>query len=364
MNKLYIFNFILIYLYQTFPKKITTRPSFRVNKAIIPLFWKIGKTEDFSRYGKPQKIIFDEYPIAMYRDHENKINAVSDICVHRGASLSCGKLLDNNCLQCPYHGWEYKDGLVQNVPGCPDMKKKTFGVPKFNIREVNEDIYIQTQFDANSETGFFLNQSIYIPPEATDTNFVRISGVKKINRPNSLITENVLDMLHVSYVHSFGNNLSPVPFKIEFTDTGNFSGKTTFHYTAGPTSMSKIIGGAKYVKVENEFHLPDTTVTRVYASEKLSKTIITHCYPIGKNESILHYDLYRNFFTSSLFDFLFEWQMELTLNEDVDILNNIYDNYTKGFMNTKFDITQTKYREKKKNMLKLLNNENNLEKKS
>jgi len=38
--------------------------------------------------------------------------------------------------------------------------------------------------------------------------------------------------------------------------------------------------------------------------------------------------------------------MDITLKEDVGIINYIYDDYIKGFMNTKFDITQLKYREK------------------
>ena len=251
--------------------------------------------------------------------------------------------------------WEYKNGLVEKVPGCPEMKKNFFGVPNFEVQEINDDIYIRPSFDLNSNKGTIYNHTIFIPPEATDENFVRVSGVMKIKRPNYLITENVLDMLHVSYVHSFGNNLSPIPFKIDYKDFNELSGKTTFHYTAGPTSMSKIIAGAKYVEVENEYHLPDVTVTRVKASEKLYKTIVTHCYPIGKNESILHYDLYRNFFTLPLFDPLFEWQMELTLKEDVGILNNIYDDFNKGFMSTKFDVTQTKYREKKNKLINLVN---------
>ena len=74
------------------------------------------------------------------------------------------------------------------------------------------------------------------------------------------------------------------------------------------------------------------------------KTIVTHCYPIGKNESILHYDLYRNFMTVPVMDQLFYSQMDITLREDVDILNGIYYNYIKGFINTKFDITQLKFR--------------------
>ena len=230
------------------------------------------------------------------------------------------------------------------IPGCPQTRNN-FGVPKFQTYEVNDDVYLCPTYDLNSGSGINAKNSIYIPPEANDDTFVRISGKMKINRQSSLITENVIDMMHISYVHSFGNQLSPVPYEIKYEDINEFSGKTTFHYTAGPTSMSKLIGNVDFVKVENEFHLPDTTVTRVFAGD-IVKTIITHCYPIGKNESIFHYDLYRNFLTPTIFDTLFYKQMDITLNEDIGIINYIYDNYIKGFMNTKFDITQLKYREK------------------
>lgn len=354
----YIFLISNFYINTNGKKIINTKPSSNTYKHNLPLFWKIGKSSHYIN-NKPQKIIFDDYPICIYRNNKNEITAVSDICVHRAASLSKGKLLNNGCLQCPYHGWEYKNGVVETVPGCSEMKKNSFGVPNFETLELNDDIYLRPSYDLNSEKGTLYNHSIYIPPEAINKDYVRISGALKISRPNYLITENVLDMLHVSYVHSFGNNLSPIPFKLEYTDQGEMSGKTTFHYTAGLTSMSKILGGADYVKVENEFYLPDTTVTRVYASDELSKTIVTNCYPIGKNESILYYDLYRNFFTNCIFDEIFHWQMRLTLKEDIDILNNVYDEYNKGFMSTKFDITQTKYREKKKKLIKILEKNNN-----
>ena len=43
---------------------------------------------------------------------------------------------------------------------------------------------------------------------------------------------------------------------------------------------------------------------------------------------------------------LIHTQMEITLKEDIGIINGIYDNYIRGFMNTKYDVTQLKYREK------------------
>lgn len=34
------------------------------------------------------------------------IKAFKDLCIHRGAALSLGKVKDD-CIVCPYHGWEY-----------------------------------------------------------------------------------------------------------------------------------------------------------------------------------------------------------------------------------------------------------------
>lgn len=340
--KIIIISIFLSYLSYAI-KKIITKPSSSAYKFNGNFLWKIGKSDEFKK-SKLQRIIFDNYPICIYRNINNSITAISDICIHRGASLANGKILKNDCVQCPYHGWEYKDGIVNSIPGCP-ATKKNFGVPYFQTYEMNDDIYICPSYDKNSGSGIEGKNPIYIPPEANDDAFVRVSGKMKIKRQHSLITENVIDMMHISYVHSFGNQLSPVPYEIKYENLNEFAGRTTFHYTSGATSMSRIIGNANYVTVENEFHLPDTTVTRVFAGN-IVKTIITHCYPIGKNESILHYDLYRNFLTSTLFDNLFYKQMDITLNEDVNIINYIYDDYIKGFMNTKFDITQLKFREK------------------
>jgi len=38
--------------------------------------------------------------------------------------------------------------------------------------------------------------------------------------------------------------------------------------------------------------------------------------------------------------------MDITLKEDIGIINHIYDNHIRGFMNTKYDLTQLKFREK------------------
>ena len=126
--------FIVFLLYNVFSLKISTKPGKNHYQFNGNFFWKIGKSKTF-KSGKLYHFLFNDYPICVYRDNNNNIMAISDIFMHRVAALSSGKLFPNNCIQCPYHGWEYKNGIVNKIPGCPETKK-SFGVPLFETKEL------------------------------------------------------------------------------------------------------------------------------------------------------------------------------------------------------------------------------------
>jgi phenylpropionate dioxygenase-like ring-hydroxylating dioxygenase large terminal subunit len=49
------------------------------------------------------------------------IHAMRDLCVHRGAKLSLGKIV-NDCIMCPYHGWQYDaSGQCVHMPAHPEQ---------------------------------------------------------------------------------------------------------------------------------------------------------------------------------------------------------------------------------------------------
>jgi hypothetical protein len=91
----------------------------------------------------------------------------------------------------------------------------------------------------------------YCPPEAVDPSYRVIEGRVTINADVESNIENVLDLLHISYVHSFGNMQQPLPFKIDmqehFDDPNHLIGSNTvtFHYNAGPIAFSKVVGQQK-----------------------------------------------------------------------------------------------------------------------
>ncbi len=52
---------------------------------------------------------------------DGSYRAWADLCVHRGARLSAGAIIDG-CLRCPYHGWTYDaSGACVHMPAHPEQ---------------------------------------------------------------------------------------------------------------------------------------------------------------------------------------------------------------------------------------------------
>jgi len=65
---------------------------------------------------KPLRVRCLDQDFVVYRDSGGAARCLSNTCAHRGGSLSGGKI-KGDCLQCPYHGWEFDgDGNCQRIP--------------------------------------------------------------------------------------------------------------------------------------------------------------------------------------------------------------------------------------------------------
>ena len=60
--------------------------------------------------------------LVLWRNKEGgALCAWRDLCVHRGAKLSQGRVQDE-CLVCPYHGWNYDaSGRCVKIPAQPSQ---------------------------------------------------------------------------------------------------------------------------------------------------------------------------------------------------------------------------------------------------
>jgi nitrite reductase/ring-hydroxylating ferredoxin subunit len=83
--------------------------------------------------------------IVLWRDSRGKIHAHDDRCLHRGAKLSVGTVM-NDELRCAYHGWCYDTaGHCTTIPTSKTAQTKL--APRLRLRE------FETQERAGSSVG-------------------------------------------------------------------------------------------------------------------------------------------------------------------------------------------------------------------
>lgn len=287
-----------------------------------------------------QYTFFDDSYVA-YKNNQGKIIVHTDICPHQGASLSKGWIDRNRCLHCPYHGFEFTDGVFSKIPD-PSQDP-----PKFRSKlemKVLPSMYDETIcFVAPNITNEKDIQPIYYPPEENDAEFRAVEGFKLIPTNYQSVCENLLDMLHISYVHSFGSRKLPLPFKTKFEMQTPSHGRSEFYYHPNENTISGKIGKVTTVRVENEFILPTNTVTRVFAGDTI-KTVFTRSIPISETKTLLYWKVYRNFWTNPLGDWFMTYLMKKTIEEDYQILKHVSHQHRDGPIKTKYDKTILEFR--------------------
>ncbi len=66
----------------------------------------------------PKQVFVLGERVVVFRNEEG-VHAFKDLCIHRGAALSLGKVKDGNIV-CPYHAWEYNShGDCTKIPALP-----------------------------------------------------------------------------------------------------------------------------------------------------------------------------------------------------------------------------------------------------
>jgi phenylpropionate dioxygenase-like ring-hydroxylating dioxygenase large terminal subunit len=78
-------------------------------------------------------------PVLLGRMRDGRAFAMRDICPHRGVPLSAGKILAENTVECPYHGWRFRrDGVCSAIPSLvegQDVDPNKIRVRHYPVRE-------------------------------------------------------------------------------------------------------------------------------------------------------------------------------------------------------------------------------------
>lgn len=296
-----------------------------------------------------------------WKDSNDKYNAIQDACNHRGAFLSKGKIIkETNCIQCPYHGLEFDaNGNLKKIPGQEIPQAQSFHQDAFYILEKEGWLWMNLipkqqfthsktsepsePFEPSEET---LLQMLYHEPEAQMQGFSKIqTNIPSLSVSSQLLSENLLDILHITFVHTFGNKEYPIPLNEPMpyqirtflfnSETDTKSQLNLKSNIQNPTIISKTLNsypfslpktdltilpprphygiqylfkpqqdsfitnyfGEQNIMIENEFLLPHLTVSRVIFGP-YQKTVVGFSLPLNKTHTRLFVKLYRNYWNA------------------------------------------------------------------
>jgi phenylpropionate dioxygenase-like ring-hydroxylating dioxygenase large terminal subunit len=144
---------------------------------------------------RPVRFVLAGTPIVLFRGAEGRIGALVDRCPHRGVALSLGKVGDDGCLECPFHGWRFDtDGVNRRAPLNPDAKLDALGASALPVRVVGDLIWVFTEAGA-------------APPAPAAPEGLTMPGVSRTYLTRdwachwTRAMENMLDSPHLPFVH-------------------------------------------------------------------------------------------------------------------------------------------------------------------
>jgi phenylpropionate dioxygenase-like ring-hydroxylating dioxygenase large terminal subunit len=127
------------------------------------------------------------------------VRAWKDLCVHRGAKLSLGRVFSSDngtCVACPYHGWEYNSaGECVRIPAHTDQAPPARArVDRFAVQEKYGLVWVCLGEPVGQVPCF---------PEGVTPGFRLIStGPYEYHAQGPRIIENILDLAHLPIAHA------------------------------------------------------------------------------------------------------------------------------------------------------------------
>lgn len=158
-------------------------------------------------------------PVVLFRDRAGKAAALLDMCCHRGAPLSIGKVTDLG-IECGYHGLTFDgSGACVRIPGQDRIPERA-RVRRFPLMEQDGFLWIWM-----GETDRADPSAIVRYPWHNDTaHWPHKHTMYHIQAAAMLVVDNLMDLTHLGYVHGStigGNPMTHVEARMDTVRTPN-----------------------------------------------------------------------------------------------------------------------------------------------
>ncbi len=316
----------------------------------INFWYPICTSEDINDAG-PIRVELLGVRLVTFRDAHGKAHVLSDICVHRGGSLSKGKV-DGDSVQCPYHGWKYAgNGACVEIPSTKG--KKPPGRARVDSYPVCEKYGVVFAFLGD------LPEAERAPEPFVDEfeqDGWRISGpvVFEIDAYFERSVENGLDPIHNEFVHPAQGApaVDEERFTVEDDDWGcRF--EVEFGAYKQALSRQKIVESSPDAPEglrAGSWHIgPNTLITGIHLPGNISFIQYFYEAPIDKHRTKIYFVNARNNTLEADKD---DWINSTFMNiagEDRNIIENLWPRGTPDSLTKELllpgDAAVVKYRE-------------------
>jgi phenylpropionate dioxygenase-like ring-hydroxylating dioxygenase large terminal subunit len=243
---------------------------------------------------KPKRVRALGQDLALYRTRAGKAVALSDLCIHRGGSLSMGHVQDD-CVRCPYHGWKFDESgkcveIPANGPGKAVPQRAR--VDAYPTEERYGLVWVFLGDLPEAE-----RPPIPVFEEFEDPEFYPLWGIFDWKANYERVIENGIDIAHAPWVHknTFGNVERPTvdDYEVEAQEWG-FKARIPL---ASP--RRNIFGkqtGTKVVHTAVGVHLPHVTTLDLDLPNGFKMRLFDANLPVDEHHTRTFWIMLRNFF--------------------------------------------------------------------
>ncbi len=264
---------------------------------------------------EPRHVSIMGQMLALWRDSRGTLHAQSDVCIHRGGSLSGGKVR-GDCIECPYHGWQFgTDGactrIPANRPDLPIPRKARIDTYPCEERYGYAFVFLGDLDEADRPPLPYVDVLDQVAGAEAE-GFRAITGEFEWAANYERVLENGVDIAHAPFVHggSFGNPDSPEveDYVVEelTRDGWNIGNLSTVHLDPpAPSGVWKLISKKNAdrppIKTRTGIFFPNLTMLEVNLPLGVMR-IFTAVVPIDAKRAVSKWTMMRNFFTGSWAD--------------------------------------------------------------
>jgi phenylpropionate dioxygenase-like ring-hydroxylating dioxygenase large terminal subunit len=314
-------------------------------------FWYVAELSE-NVQETPVKVRMLGFDYVLFRDSAGQAHCLSNLCVHRGASLAHGKV-KGDMIECPYHGWQFKgeDGVCTKIPSLgPDAKIPARA--KIDSYPVQEKYGLVFAFLGDLPEAE--RPPIMDLPEYGQDGWRVTTQVYEWTANFQRSVENTLDPAHTEFVHpSMGyqgdNDDYHVPDLTLIEEDWGCGTMTTFNSPDLPDSKMKGLKGEGQMEAGAGNHGPSSAWTKLHFSPFAWAHQYGFSTPVDEKTLKRYFLQARNFRTDPEMDETINERNSAVMMQDKVVIERIEPFYTPQSSTeevlVKADLVVTRYRE-------------------